>query len=117
MLDMSTKPDVYVRFWIERDTEVAMLTASDFRAAMLERDELRVENERLQATPAIDIETLSARLHDIYQKEAHRRGDVRHEDAYESLPEPTKEWDRVLARWIVQHWRPVFDPIDGLPEA
>jgi hypothetical protein len=65
----------------------------------------------------MDIEALSARLHDIYQKEAHRRGDVRHHDDYDALPEATKEWDRVLARWIVEHWEPKFDPADGLPEA
>ena len=65
----------------------------------------------------IDIEALSARLHEVYQKEAHRRGDVRHDDDYAALSEPTKEWDRVLARWIVEYWRPVFDPTDGLPPA
>lgn len=65
----------------------------------------------------IDIEALSARLHDIYQKEAHRRGDVRHDDAYAALSESTKEWDRVLARWIVNNWTPNFNPNDGLPEA
>jgi len=44
---MSDKPDPgYVRFWIENGTEVAMCTAQDFRAAMNERDELRVEVER-----------------------------------------------------------------------
>lgn len=51
---MSDKPEPvaegYVRFWIEHDTEVAMLTASDFRNAMNERDRLRAENERLRAT-------------------------------------------------------------------
>jgi len=58
----------------------------------------------------IDVEALSERLHDVYQKEAHRRGDVRHEDNYADLPDSTKEWDRVLARWIITHFRPVFDP-------
>lgn len=69
------------------------------------------------AGAAIDVEALSARLHDIYQKEAHRRGDVRHPDTYGDLSESTKEWDRVLARWIVEHWRPAFDPTRGLPDA
>ncbi len=65
----------------------------------------------------VDIEALSARLHDVYQKEAHRRHDVRHSDAYENLSDDTKEWDRVLARWIVEHWRPTFDPSEGMPPA
>jgi hypothetical protein len=64
-----------------------------------------------------DIEQLSARLHDIYQKEAHRRGDVRHADAYHELDEDVKEWDRVLARWIIQHWTPKFHPGEDLPPA
>ena len=63
------------------------------------------------------VEALSARLHEIYQAEAHRRGDVRHADAYEDLPDATKEWDRVLARWILTWWVPGFDVRDGFPPA
>jgi len=48
-----------------------------------------------------DIEARSADAHAAYQAEAHRRGDVRHADAYADLPEATKEWDRVLIRWIL----------------
>jgi hypothetical protein len=66
--------------------------------------------------PPVDLEALSARLHEVYQKEAHRRGDVRHADAYADLPEATKEWDRVLARWVLAHWTPRFDP-SKLPPA
>ena len=47
-----------------------------------------------------DTEARSSEAHDVYQKEAHRRGDVRHPDAYADLSEPTKEWDRVLVRWV-----------------
>jgi hypothetical protein len=69
-------------------------------------------------TPDVEVvERLSARLHDIYQKEAHRRGDVRHADAYDDLSEETKEWDRVLARWIIKHWLPGFDWKKGFPPA
>jgi hypothetical protein len=56
-----------------------------------------------------DVESLSARFHDIYQKEAHRRGDVRHADSYDELSEDTKEWDRVLARWVLANFTPNFD--------
>jgi histidine triad (HIT) family protein len=55
------------------------------------------------------VEAISAKLHEIYQAEAHRRGDVRHADAYDDLSEAVKEWDRVLARWILAHWTPRFD--------
>lgn len=49
-----------------------------------------------------DIETLSAKIHDIYQAEAKRQGDVRHKDAYADLTENVKEFDRVLARFIAK---------------
>lgn len=53
------------------------------------------------------VEALSKILHDIYQKEAHRQedlgiGNVRHYDEYEKLSEPVKEFDRVLARYILE---------------
>jgi hypothetical protein len=53
------------------------------------------------------VERLSANLHAIYQDEARRQagtGDdaVRHPDDYAALPERTKEYDRVLARYILQ---------------
>lgn len=53
-----------------------------------------------------EIEKLSSKLHDIYQKEAHRQedlgiGSARHYDEYEKLSEPVKEFDRVLARYII----------------
>jgi hypothetical protein len=56
-----------------------------------------------------ELEELSSRLHDIYQKEAHRRHDasgdkIWHADNYDDLSEETKEWDRVLARWILANW-------------
>jgi hypothetical protein len=53
------------------------------------------------------VERLSAKLHAIYQDEARRQagtGDdaVRHPDDYAALPEHTKEYDRVLARYILR---------------
>ena len=67
-----------------------------------------------------DVEKLSAELHAIYQKEAKRQAgtgedEVRHPDDYNSLPEHTKEYDRVLARYVitllVQERRAVIEAI------
>jgi len=54
-----------------------------------------------------DVESLSRKFHAIYQKEARRQagtGDdtVRHPDEYDDLPERTKEYDRVLARFVLE---------------
>lgn len=54
-----------------------------------------------------EIEPLARELHAIYQREAKRQAetgedDVRHPDDYDALPEHTKEYDRVLARFILQ---------------
>lgn len=56
--------------------------------------------------PDDTVEELSAIFHDIYQKEAHRQeaaglGSARHYDEYEKLSEPVKEFDRVLARYVI----------------
>lgn len=47
------------------------------------------------------VEKLAAEFHDIYQQEAKRQGDVRHHDDYDQLPENIKEFDRVLARYVL----------------
>lgn len=66
----------------------------------------------------IDLEELSSRLHDIYQKEIIRQGkNKNHSDSYSDLAEDIKELDRVLARWILANWVPGFDPKKGLPTA
>lgn len=48
------------------------------------------------------VEELAAKFHDIYQQEAKRQGDVRHKDAYADLSENIKEFDRVLARYVIR---------------
>lgn len=53
-----------------------------------------------------EVEKLSAELHDIYQKEARRQeglgiGSRWHYDEYHKLSEPVKDFDRVLARFIL----------------
>lgn len=63
-----------------------------------------VERERI-ACWWDDTEARSAEAHAVYQMEAHRRGDVRHPDAYADLSEATKEWDRVLVRWVAESIR------------
>jgi hypothetical protein len=50
----------------------------------------------------VDVESLSRKFHEIYMKEARRQGDVRHKDNYDELPENTKEFDRVLARYVLK---------------
>jgi hypothetical protein len=72
-------------------------------AALLDkvRDGAVAEERRALQDYWSDIEARSADAHAAYQAEAHRRGDVRHADAYADLPEATKEWDRVLIRWIL----------------
>jgi hypothetical protein len=49
------------------------------------------------------VETLAAKFHEIYQVEAKRQGAVRHKDAYADLPENIKEFDRVLARYVLNN--------------
>lgn len=61
----------------------------------------------LDQLKAAKLEALSAELHAVYQAESRRQagtGDdtVRHPDDYAALPEHTKEYDRVLARYILQ---------------
>lgn len=48
-----------------------------------------------------DLETLSSKFHSVYQMEAQMQGDVRHQFHYEDLPENIKEFDRVLARFVL----------------
>jgi hypothetical protein len=68
------------------------------QAELLER--IRAEERERIAAWWDDTEARSAEAHDVYQREAHRRGDIRHPDAYADLSEATKEWDRVLVRWV-----------------
>ena len=54
------------------------------------------------AAPIADqVEELAEQLHDVYQLEAYRKNDVRHPDAYTDLDEGIKEYDRVIARFVL----------------
>lgn len=53
-----------------------------------------------------NVEDLSRKFHEIYQTEAKRQSNlgldkVRHPDSYDELPERVKEYDRVLARYVL----------------
>lgn len=50
----------------------------------------------------MNVEKLAAKFHEIYQKEAKKQGDIRHSDEYEDLSENIKEFDRVLARYVIK---------------
>lgn len=52
-----------------------------------------------------EIESLASKFHDIYMKEARRQGDIRHKDKYEDLSENIKEFDRVLARYVLANFQ------------
>ena len=60
------------------------------------------------------VEELAAQLHDIYQTEAHRQGDVRHADEYASLSDDIKEFDRVMARFILAREQRHAEELDRL---
>jgi len=51
-----------------------------------------------------EVEELAAIIHDLYLKEAGRQGSVIHEGRYKELPEDMKEFDRVIARYVLQNF-------------
>lgn len=78
-----------------------IINSNEYTDIVLEGFTKAVDNVFISTTNTSDVEALSAQLHDIYMKEARRQGDVRHQDAYADLPEHVKEFDRVLARFII----------------
>ena len=65
------------------------------------------------------LERLSAALHDIYQSESRRQfgpGELRHPDDYEALAEPTKDFDRALAIFIMDELVPPNQVKEALDE-
>lgn len=55
---------------------------------------------------ARDIEELSSKFHDVYIAEAKRQGDCRHPERYKDLAENIREYDRVLARYVLKNFTP-----------
>lgn len=55
-----------------------------------------------EAEPMDELDQLAAELHWVYQAEAKRQGDVRHPERYADLPENIKQYDRVLAKFILE---------------
>lgn len=60
------------------------------------------------------IESLAEKIHGVYQQEAKRQGDVRHHDTYAELPENIKEFDRVLAIFILSLFAGEAEKIEHL---
>lgn len=58
-----------------------------------------IENET-----KLSVETLACTIHQVYQEEAKRQGDVRHSDDYHTLPENVKAYDRAIARFILENF-------------
>ena len=53
-----------------------------------------------------NIEAMSAKIHTVYQEEAKQQNNVKYSDNYDELPENIKEYDRVLATWIIKNFTP-----------
>lgn len=65
------------------------------------------ENSRMmREKPRVsNVESLASIFHDIYQEEAKRQGNIRHKDKYKDLPENIKDFDRVLARYVLFNYK------------
>lgn len=69
-----------------------------------------------------EVEAISRMLHAIYQAEAKRQAgegldSVRHPDEYDFLPDHTKEYDRVLARYILKREEALWQIVNAAKEA
>jgi hypothetical protein len=67
------------------------------------------------------VEALSELLHAIYQAEARRQSEtgedtVRHPDDYAALPEHIKQYDRVLAKFILGREKRLRERVEELEE-
>jgi hypothetical protein len=93
--------------WFQLASERLQMILDEPRSLAQVREELPKAPEQTTPTAAPptlndQVESLSAELHSLYQAEAKRQGDVRHHDNYADLNENIKEFDRVLARFILQ---------------
>jgi hypothetical protein len=55
------------------------------------------------------VEELAREIHAIYQAEArrqHPRAKLKYPDDYDVLPNNVKDYDRAIARWILEGFRP-----------
>jgi len=50
------------------------------------------------------IEPLASKIHQIYQQESKRQNNVKYPDNYYELPEHIKDYDRVIARFILENY-------------
>jgi hypothetical protein len=114
------KPSEYVNLWANAAAEnykdgmpideslmaariVALLEAVEGARKIMPMSDPKVGNP---SPGSIATEALAEAFHNVYQAEAKRQGDVRHKDAYADLPENIKEYDRVLARYVLAMFAP-----------
>lgn len=62
------------------------------------------------------LEQLAEAFHHVYQQEARRQAKlgadaVRHPDEYAALPEHTKDYDRALAIFVLDHLEQIRDKL------
>jgi len=88
------KPPPY-KAWCEEHDQAPPCTICDYEAA---------QSPTFEESLPLQVELLAKEFHYIYQQEAKRQGDVRHKDAYADLPENIKEFDRVLARYVLANF-------------
>ena len=61
------------------------------------------------------LEELAAKVHGVYQEEAKRQGlPIEYSDDYNNLSETTKDFDRAIAKFIIQQDKELRKKIDDL---
>lgn len=96
------------RWWRDDETRLSIMQNHfEKLAQFIQKEREAVIGDILELLG--DVETLAAQFHAVYQGEARRQGDVRHAEYYDQLPENTKEFDRVLARYIHQQIRTIIN--------
>ena len=62
------------------------------------------------------VEQMAKWFHAVYQTEARRQKDIRHSDFYDQLPENIKDYDRALARYVLNLLLPAAEALRKVAE-